>query len=97
MAKQALWVMLKAKPGKEDEIEAFLAQGAKMAGDEPQTVTWYGVKMGPGIYGVFDTFNDEAGRDAHKSGEIAKALMAQAPELFVNEPRIEHMEILAAK
>ena len=97
MAKQAIWVMLRAKPGKDEEIEAFLAQGARMAGDESGTVTWYGVKMGPGVYGVFDTFEDEAGRDAHLNGEIAKALMAQAPELFSNEPRIEKMEILAAK
>ncbi len=97
MASQAIWVMLKAKPGKEAEIEAFLAQGAKMSKDEPQTVTWYGVKMGPGMYGVFDTFADEAGRDAHMNGEIAKALMANASELFSNELRIEKMEILAAK
>ena len=97
MAKQAIWVMLKAKPGKEQDVEAFLKQGAQMSADEAGTVTWYGVKMGPGVYGVFDTFNDEAGRDAHMSGEIAKALMAQAPELFSNELRIEQMEILAAK
>ena len=97
MAKQAIWVMLKAKPGKESEIEAFLAQGAQMAGSESGTVTWYGVKMGPGVYGVFDTFQDEAGRDAHMGGEIAKALMAKAPELFANDLRIEQMEILAAK
>lgn len=97
MAKQAIWVMLKARPGKEPEIEAFLAQGATLSHDEPETVTWYGVKMGPGVYGVFDTFDDEAGRDAHLSGEIAKALMAKASELFSNELRIEKMEILASK
>lgn len=97
MAKQAIWVMLKANPGKEQDVEAFLKQGAQMSLDESQTVTWYGVKMGPGVYGVFDTFNDEAGRDAHLNGEIAKALMAKAPELFSNELRIEKMEILASK
>ena len=97
MAKQAIWVMLKAKPGKEGEVEAFLKAGAQMAGDEPGTVTWYGVKMGPGVYGVFDTFKDETGRDAHLNGEIAKTLMAKAPELFSNEIRIEQMEILAEK
>jgi quinol monooxygenase YgiN len=97
MAKQAIWVMLKAKPGKEGDVEAFLKQGAVMSNDEPQTVTWYGVKMGPGIYGVFDTFDDEAGRDTHLNGEIAKALMANASELFSNELRIEKMEILALK
>jgi quinol monooxygenase YgiN len=97
MAKQALWVMLKAKPGKESEVEAFLNQGASLANDEPGTVTWYGVKLGPGMYGVFDTFDDEASRDAHMNGEIAKALMANAPDLFSNEIKIEKMEIFAAK
>jgi quinol monooxygenase YgiN len=97
MAKQAIWVMLKAKPGKEEDVEAFLKQGAAMSLEEPRTVTWYGVKMGPGMYGVFDTFNDEEGRDAHLGGEIAKALMANAKELFSNEIKIEKMEILADK
>ncbi len=97
MAKQAIWVMLKAKAGKEADVEAFLKQGAAMSNDEPQTVTWYGVKMGPGMYGVFDTFDDEAGRDAHMNGAIAKALMANASELFSNDLKIENMEILASK
>ena len=97
MAKQAIWVMLKAKTGKEAEVEAFLRQGATMSRNEPLTVTWYGVKIAPGGYGVFDTFNDEQGRDAHMNGDIAKALMAKAPELFSNELQIEKMEILAAK
>jgi quinol monooxygenase YgiN len=99
MATKAIWVMLKAKPGKEAEVEAFLKQGAKMSKDELQTVNWYGVKIAPGMYGVFDTFNDEAGREAHMQGEIAKALMAKAPELFANanELRIEKMDILADK
>ena len=99
MATKAIWVMLKAKPGKEAEVEAFLKQGAAMSKDEPQTVNWYGVKIAPGMYGVFDTFNDEAGREAHMQGEIAKALMANAPELFANasELRIEKMDILADK
>ena len=97
MAKQAIWVMLKAKPGKEADVEAFLKQGAEMSQSEPKTVTWYGVKMAPGLYGVFDTFDDEAGRDAHMNGEIAKALMAKAPDLFSNDLQIEKMEILAKK
>jgi len=97
MAKQALFVLLKAKPGKEGDVEAFLKQGASMANDEPETVTWYGLKMGPDVYGVFDTFDDEAGRDAHMNGPIAQALMANASELFSNEIKIEKIEILALK
>ncbi len=97
MAKQALWVMLKAIPGKESDVEAFLSQGASMAEDEAQTVTWYGLKIAPGMYGVFDTFDDEEGRDAHLNGEIAKALTENWSALFSNELKIERMEILAAK
>lgn len=97
MAKQAIWVMLKAKPEKEADVEAFLKQGAVMSNDEPLTVTWYGVKLAPGMYGVFDTFDSEEGRDAHLNGPIAKALMANASELFSNEIKIETMEILAEK
>src|ERR1700753_2377454 len=97
MAKQAIWVMLKAKPGKEAEVGAFLEQGAVLSNNEPGTVTWYGVKMAPGTYGVFDTFNDEAGRDAHLNGEIAKALMANAETLFSEAPKIHKITIVADK
>jgi quinol monooxygenase YgiN len=68
-----------------------------MATNEPGTVTWYGVRLASGVYGVFDTFNDEAGRDAHLNGDIAKQLMARAPGLFDNELKIERMEILSSK
>ena len=97
MATKAIWVMLHARPGKEADVEAFLKQGAAMSHDEPKTVNWYGMKMAPGVYGVLDTFDDEAGRDAHLNGEIAKALMANASTLFSNEIKIEKMDVLADK
>jgi quinol monooxygenase YgiN len=97
MAKYALYVALKAKPGKEKDVEAFLKQGAEMAKKEAFTVNWYGMNEGEGRYSVFDTFNDEAGRNAHLSGEIAKALMAKASELFAEAPKIHKIEILADK
>jgi quinol monooxygenase YgiN len=90
-------VSLKAKPGKEKDVEAFLKQGAEMAKQEAGTVTWYGLKEGEGGYSVFDTFNDEAGRDAHLNGPIAKALMANAATLFSEAPKIHKIDILADK
>jgi quinol monooxygenase YgiN len=97
MAKYALYVSLKAKPGKEKDVEAFLKQGAEMAKKEAGTVTWYGLHEDEGRYSVFDTFNDEAGRDAHLNGEIAKALMAKASELFADPPQIHKINIVADK
>ncbi len=97
MAKLALYVRLKPKPGKEAEIEAFLKQGAVMAKQEPGTVAWYAIKEDDDAYSVFDTFEDEAGREAHLHGEIAKALMAQADELFSEPPHISKITLLAEK
>ena len=97
MSKLALYVRLLPKPGKEKDVEAFLKQGAVMAQDEAQTLTWFGIKEDDGAYSVFDTFNDEAGREAHLNGEIAKALMASADELFAEPPQINKITILAEK
>lgn len=97
MAKYALYVRLRAKPGKESDVEAFLKQGAEMAGDESGTISWFGLKEGEGRYAVFDTFDDEAGRDAHLNGAIAKALMAKADELFAEPPQIHKIDVLATK
>jgi quinol monooxygenase YgiN len=97
MAKYALYVSLKAKAGKEAAVEAFLKQGAEMSEAEKGTVTWYGIKEDDGAYAVFDTFDDEAGRDAHLHGDIAKALMANWDELFSNKLDIHKIAIIADK
>ncbi len=97
MAKLALYVRLIPKAGKASEVEAFLKQGATMANDEPGTERWFGIKEDDGAYSVFDTFADEAGREAHLNGEIAKALMAKADELFSEPPHINKISILAEK
>jgi quinol monooxygenase YgiN len=97
MAKFALYVALKPKAGKAADVEAFLKQGAQMALKEKGTVSWYGLKEDDGRYSVFDTFDDEAGRDAHLNGDIAKALMAKWSELFDGELHINKIGILAEK
>lgn len=97
MSKLALYGRMKAKPGKEHEVEEFLKQGAEMAKKEGQTVDWFAIKEDDGAYSIFDTFNDEAGRDAHLNGDIAKALMARADELFAEPPQIHKISVLAQK
>jgi quinol monooxygenase YgiN len=97
MDEYALLALLEAKPGKEKEVEAFLKSAQPLASKENGTTTWYAVKMGPSKFGIFDTFRDEDGRDAHLTGEIAKALFAKAEELFAKPPQVEKLEILAAK
>ncbi|MFP3563552.1 putative quinol monooxygenase [Paraburkholderia sp. SIMBA_030] len=97
MVKLALFVRLEAKPGKEKDVEAFLLSGLPLVEDEPATVAWFGLRLGPSTFGIFDAFPDEAGRQAHLSGEVAAALMAKAGELFAAPPTIEKVDVLAAK
>jgi quinol monooxygenase YgiN len=97
MVKLGLLARLEAKPGKEQEVADFLKAGLALAQQEQGTVSWYGLQLGPSTFGVFDTFEDEAGRDAHLSGPIAKALMEKAGELLAKDPIIEKVDLLAVK
>ena len=97
MGKLAIWAQLEAKPGKEKEVEEFLKSAQPLAESEAGTISWYAIKMAPGKYGIFDTFADENGRNAHLNGEIAKALLAKAQDLFSKPPEIAKPEVLASK
>jgi len=97
MIKLALFVRLEAKPGKEAAVADFLATGLSLARQEATTPIWFALRLSPTTFGVFDAFHDEAGRQAHLSGPIAKALMAKAPELFASPPSIEPVEVLGLK
>jgi quinol monooxygenase YgiN len=97
MVKVALLVRLEAKPGKEADVEQFLRGGLAIVQGEPATTDWFAIRIGPSTFGIFDTFPDDSGRDAHLNGRVAAALMAKAPELLAKAPVIEKVDILAAK
>jgi quinol monooxygenase YgiN len=90
-----LLVTLEARAGKEADAEAFLKSAQPLALDEKGTLKCYAIKLGHGKFGIFDTFANEAGRNAHLSGNIAKALGVRASELFAVPPQVEKVEILA--
>jgi quinol monooxygenase YgiN len=95
MTTKALFVKLEAKPGKENEVAKFLRDGQGLVQQEPATTAWFGIQLGPTTFAIFDAFPDEAGRDAHLSGKVAKALMEKAPELLAEPPKIEKADVLA--
>lgn len=97
MPKLALYVKLEAKPGKEAEVAQFLRDGLAIVEQEPATVAWFAIQMGPATFGIFDAFPDEAGRQAHLNGKVAAALMAKAGDLLATPPKIEKIDLLAAK
>jgi quinol monooxygenase YgiN len=97
MSKFALYVPLEAKPGKEKEVAEFLRSALPLVQAETGTVTWYAIQEGPSSFAIFDTFDDEAGRDAHLNGKVAAALTAKASDLFAKPPAIHKIDILTDK
>lgn len=97
MEKLALLARLEAKPGKENEVAQLLASALDLANAEPATIRWYALQLSPTTFGIFDTFAQEEGRQAHLSGPIAQALMQKADELLAVPPVIEPVSLLAVK
>jgi quinol monooxygenase YgiN len=99
MAKFALLVELKAKPGKEAEVEAFLEKEASLVRKEPGTLSWHAAKVEGerGVYRVFDTFNDEVARETHLNGEAGQELVEKAEELFSPAPKVYRLQVVAQK
>jgi len=99
MSKFALYVSLQAKPGREQAVADFLKSALPLVNDEPGTRTWYAIQESPSSFAIFDTFDDEAGRNAHLNGKVAAALMerARAGDLFAQPPEITKLQIIADK
>ena len=94
---RGLLALLEAKPGKGEELRAFLEAGRALAVQEHGTVTWYAFRLSETTYGIFDTFADEDGRQAHLNGQIPKALGQVGPDLLASEPDIRQVDVIAVK
>ena len=95
--KLGILALLEAKPGRGDDLAAFLEQGRAIAAAEEGTVTWYAFKLGETTYGIFDTFETEDGRQAHVEGEIPKALARVGGDLLAKEAEIRTVDVIAVK
>jgi quinol monooxygenase YgiN len=94
---KGLWVPLEAKPGKEEDVARFLEGGGALVEQEPDTVAWFAVRLGNAQFAIFDVFPDDSGRQAHLSGRVAEALMAEADELLARPPDIQQADVVASK
>ena len=94
---RGLLALLEAKPGKGDELGAFLEQGRALAAEEEGTVTWYAFRLSETSFGIFDTFANEEDRQAHLGGAIPAALGQVGPDLLAADPDIRQTDIIAVK
>jgi protease I len=93
----ALFVRMEAKPGREADVEDLLRTGLPLVEDEPETTSWFGMRLGDNSFAIFDTFPDDSGRQAHLSGRVARSLEERADDLFARPPVIERIDVLACK
>ena len=96
MVTVGLLVRFDALPGKEEEVASFLEGALPLVNDEPSTLVWHAIRLGPSTFGIFDAFPDETGREAHLNGKVAEALLGSVGEL-VSQPSIEQVDVLASK
>jgi quinol monooxygenase YgiN len=89
--------LLQAKPGQEDAVAAFLEGGRAIVEQEEGTRVWYAFRVDEQTFGIFDAFDDEAGRQAHLTGQIPAALAQVGPELLAQAPDIRTVDLLAVK
>jgi quinol monooxygenase YgiN len=95
--KLGILALLEARPGKEAAVADLLRSAQALAAQESATVVWYAFQSGPTSFGIFDAFEDEAGRRAHLEGRIAAALMGRADELLATKPDLRMIDLLAVK
>jgi quinol monooxygenase YgiN len=94
---KALHIRMEAKPGKEAEVEDLLMDILACVEREPATRPWFGVRLSRSVFGIFETFPNEAGRKAHLSGKGAKILMQRSNALLARPAEIDRVDVLANK
>ncbi len=93
----AILANIEAKPAHAADVESLLKGAIDLANQEAGTTTWYAFKLSDTRFGIFDTFANEEGRQAHLAGDIAKALLGKADEWLVQGPELLMADVLEAK
>jgi quinol monooxygenase YgiN len=87
---------IEAKPGREEDVANLFTGARSVVEDEPDTLTWFAIRLGPSTFGVFDAFADASGRQAHLEGAVPRALTDNS-ELFAGPPDLRLVDVLADK
>jgi quinol monooxygenase YgiN len=97
MVTKGLLVRLRAKSGKEQDLQRFLEGALPIVEAETDTTAWFAIRFSDSELGIFDVFPDESGRQAHLNGQVAAALGQNGPDLLDGEPQFEQIDVLASK
>ncbi|NUR99463.1 MAG: antibiotic biosynthesis monooxygenase [Kribbellaceae bacterium] len=94
---KGLFVKIEAKPGREAELEERLRSARAAILEEPDTVAWFAIRLGPTSFAVVDAFPHEEGRQFHLEAGKARVRQQSMQELLAEPPSFTHTDIIAAK
>ncbi len=72
-------------------------QGLELANQETATPVWFALRLAPATFGIFDAFRDEAGRQGHLNGPIAKASWRRHPTCSPRRRSSTRSDVIGAK
>lgn len=88
-------IRYEVKPGNEaGVVEHSVKEGLPAIQEEPDTIAWFAIRLGPFTFGVFDAFPDEEGRQAHWN---ARAAQLQNPAFVENSLVVEKVDVFEAR
>jgi quinol monooxygenase YgiN len=88
---------LVAKDDTAAELSELLTGALDLANAEAGTIVWLALRTDVTTFWIVDAFPDEDARQAHITGPIAAALLANADRLLASPPEILPAEVLGAK
>jgi quinol monooxygenase YgiN len=93
---KGFFIRIEAVPGREAEVADRLRAAVATIEEEPDTIVWLAVRLGPTTFAIVDAFPDEDGRRAHLEAGRTR-LTAGAEGLFAEPPTIHPTDVVAAK
>jgi quinol monooxygenase YgiN len=96
MLSKGFLIRVEAKPDRVDEVEAMLKSAIDHVRAESLATVWFGLRLGPTSFAIFDAFTDEAAREAHWKANGATLTSASAAQLFAESPSVQRVDIVAS-
>lgn len=95
--RKALHITLTARKGQEQAVEQLIAGIRADVEQEVGTRRWFGCRRDAQTFHIFETFDDEAGREAHLAGAGAARLRAQSNAILATPAHIDRLDLMVAK
>lgn len=96
---KAFYILIEARPGREDDVLQMLRDIRACVEDEPATGPWYAVRHSTTTFAIFEAFPSIAGRNAHVAGgggDIFRDL-ARMNHILARPAHVQKVDVLLCK